>query len=287
MLQEIPPEQRNTYNWMSIWRVLYRTLFYVAPKIFSPSLRGKSISLENFERPQIPKDRFLSRSLGNSRSSLCAIMDTSPSLSSSSFDESSSDSLESPTSYSSFERGINYIDEESNKPGTSRNRRRCITDMSYSRFQKDKTNTHQYGSKFNNIAKSNPKMRKRSQSLSNTATKSFGSSDSDEVDLDIHLSTPYSEQWNKKHYRTSERLMYPQINDFAEAISQSDDNNIKSIRTRRFEAKSDNKESVVNKAISRLTIPTVASIATSDDDDITPEVKYVGMLVNGNMFRNM
>lgn len=280
MFQDVPQEQKNTYNWMSIWRVLYRTLFYVAPKFFSPSLRGRSVSLENFERPQIPRDRFFSRSLGNSRNSLCAIMDTYQSLSSSSFDESSSDSLESPTSYSSFEQGINHIDGENNKPGTSRNRCQSLTERSYRRFQKDKTSTQQYGTKVRN-----PEMRKRSQSLSNTATKCFDSSDSDEVDLDVHLSTPYSEQWNQKHYRTSERLMYPQIKAPAAATNQSDDINIKSIRTRRFEAKNDNKETKASKAMCRLTIP-VAPMAISDDDDITPEVKYVGMLVNGDMFRN-
>lgn len=268
---------------MSIWRVLYRTLFYVAPKFFSPSLRRKSVSLENFERPRISSDRCYSRSLGNSRNSLCAIMDTYPSISSSSFDESSSDSLESPTSYSSFERGINHIDEENNAD-TSINRCQSLADRSYRRFQKDKTNTHQYEPKVNNIAKGNSEKRRRSQSLSNTATKSFNSSDSEEIDLDIHLSTPYSEQWNKKHYRTSERLMYPQINAPVEVSNQSDDNNIKPIRARRFEARNDSKESKANKAMCRLTIP-VASMATSDDD-ATPEVKYVGMLVNGNMFRN-
>ncbi|XP_077287765.1 uncharacterized protein LOC143912356 [Arctopsyche grandis] len=238
----------RTSSEKSIWRSILETILYLKPKALTPSLNRKSVSMFNLPTEPLPRsDQAVhSRSLSSSQTNFIQ----NRSRFDSSGEKSCSNCSISVGSYSSFERNLNDP-LENDMPGSRRH------SFSTQRPQRHRTSTERENGNCSS------ELRRRSRSFSATGNGSTSRREvhfeNDEIDLDPYLSTPYNEQWNKKHYEC-ETFEKPQLN----------------LRLKKKHL------GPVGK-MNWLEIPKKCTL--SDDDDITPEAKYLGMTNNDNMFK--
>lgn len=235
----------------SIWRSILETILYLKPKTLTPSLNRKSVSMFNLPTEPLPRseETVHSRSLSASQTNFVQ----NRSRFDSSGEKSCSNCSISVGSYSSFERNLNDP-FENETPGSRRH------SFSTHRPQRHRTSTER-----ENGNCTSELSRRRSRSFSATGNGSASHREvhfeNDEIDLDPYLSTPYNEQWNKKHYESE------------------------TFEKRQSNLRPKKKHPGPVGKINWLEIPQKFNV--SDDDDVTPEAKYLGMTNNDNMFKGI